>query len=323
MKNLLRTKSLSFMTIILTMMMVYSLANYSCSKTIEDQEDQFSKFDDQLDFKSTTQNAVSVGVQIIDNTLIFSSEESFQRAIDYLGNLGDDAFDNWEKEIGFMSLRRSEVYPQIKDKPDNLIATLLNPQAEIIVGSHKFKIDFEKASVVTELYLPGKELDESIAVSTRRVFSFHDDVFAILSGEDDSKGTYCGGRDQEFAFPFYGWPTDHIYNRVRYYTIGIYNTVSIHMDRVFYAHNYDPLINGFYTINGESSWKNSKDQGTFNGIAESTSGPVNLTNRPYQRTRRLTYLYLKVYFYTTCTWNQLYNYTGDRFICCHSPGCTQ
>ena len=96
------------------------------------------------------------------------------------------------------------------------------------------------------------------------------------------------------------------------------------MYQVFYYWDaYLPLTMGFYTVNGESTWQNSKDSGNFNGIAESTNLAGDLLNRPYQRTRRLTYIYLKAYFYTNCTWNQLYNYSGDNFICCHSPGCTQ
>lgn len=95
------------------------------------------------------------------------------------------------------------------------------------------------------------------------------------------------------------------------------------MEQVFqFWDMYSPdLVMGFHTNPGESTWKNSKDSGTFDGIEEERSGAGDLEVRPYARTRRLTYLYLNSDFYADCA--PIYDYDLSLSICCHSPGCDE
>ena len=185
-------------------------------------------------------------------------------------------------------------------------------------------MDFKNEKILASFAIDIAEVvkGDEISAGPVTIFNFTDDVFSKLEKGIDPKGTYCGGRDVESAFPFLGWPGDHIYLRVRYYTIGIYNTVSIRMEQNFYFWDgYIPLTMGFHTNNGESTWRNAITQGTFDGITEEITVPGSIENRPYARTRRLNYLYLNVDYYTTCNWNPIYNYALSLDICCHSPGC--
>ncbi|MDA3817568.1 MAG: hypothetical protein PF486_09340 [Prolixibacteraceae bacterium] len=81
-------------------------------------------------------------LEVDDNTLVFESEKTFNSFLDYLNEVGDDNFDKVEKEIGFMSLRRSENKPDGYSKiEDPLIATLLNPECEIVIAGYKFRVN--------------------------------------------------------------------------------------------------------------------------------------------------------------------------------------
>jgi hypothetical protein len=163
-----------------------------------------------------------------------------------------------------------------------------------------------------------------VSTWTTTVYDFTDDIFSIIENGNESKGTYCGGRDIASSFPLFGFPGDRIYLRVRYYTIGIYNTVTIRMEQQFESwdmYSLSNLVMGFHTNTGESTWENSVDEGTFNGIAEERSTAGDLEVRPYARTRRLTYLYLNSDFYASCECAPFYTYALSLSICCHSPGC--
>ncbi len=90
---------------------------------------------------------VAIPMNVKDNTLIFSSEENLQNCINFLNSIGDEKFDDWENYYCFNSLRRSQNFKNAEEKTDNLFATLLNCNSEIIIGSNKFTIDFDKEKV--------------------------------------------------------------------------------------------------------------------------------------------------------------------------------
>ncbi len=262
-------------------------------------------------------------MSVESNTLIFNSEEDFQKAIDLLNSLGDESLNDWENFCGFSSLLNSKKYELVQHKTDKLFASLLNNESEVIVGKHKFTINFDNEKVVVEYIIDESKSSLDLKSSDLLVgeFDFTDDVFTLLEdGIKEIKGTYCGGRVDDHSFPFYGMSGDNIYCRVKYYTIGIYNTISIKMDQNFYYFDgYAPLKNGFYTNYGESTWENKKDSGTFNNISEEKETPSygDISVRPYARTRRLKSFYLNVEFYTECTWNTTYNYEISVDINCH------
>lgn len=88
-------------------------------------------------------------VEVIDNMLHFNSREDYEKTIDYLAELGDENFMNWEKEISFNSMRAS-FSEKIRTKmgiEDDLIATLLNPESQIRIGDNIFKIDMDNESI--------------------------------------------------------------------------------------------------------------------------------------------------------------------------------
>lgn len=252
-----------------------------------------------------------------NNTLIFSSEEDFQKAIDFLNTLNLKDLYIWDSYCGFNSLLNSSNFECVKENPDKLFASLLNEDSEIIVGDYKFSLDFDKENVRVDYYMKNK-VNTGLSKSTDMefgVYNFEDDIFTILENENkDTKATYCGGRDDASVIPLEGIG-DYVGCRVRYYTVGIYNTISIRMEEIYPSgfDTYSGLILGCYTNYGESVWENKKESGNFNNISENRTSPnADITIRPYARTRRLKSFYLNVEFYTTCSWNQLN--TADRVV---------
>lgn len=187
-------------------------------------------------------NQASVPFRVENNTLVFSSEDNFQKGIDFLNSLGDENFDEWEDNFSFNSLRSSSSFEKVHQKTDNLFATLLNSNSEIIIGANKFTVDFIEEKIYSTFIEDNEEVSIGVGSSHNKetIFSFNDDVFSILKNEAEPKATYCGGRDVASYFPFSGWLGDHIHLRVRYYTIGIYNTVTIRMEQNF--HFWDAYI---------------------------------------------------------------------------------
>ncbi len=220
-------------------------------------------------------------------------------------------------------LRKSDAFADIKEDSDALLATLLNTDSEIIIGPHKFTLDFENEKVNANLIKYSDDGAKSID-ETEMIFNFEDDVFTIIEGGGQTKATYCGQRDDGISFPC----TLHagggyITFLSKYVTSGIYNTVSIHIVQDFFCYDcYNSILRGSYTVNGESTWSNKITSGTFDGIDFSSYTQVNneIIERPYARSRRLDCLYLKVYCYTEDTGPYQYNYTGDYYIGCHSSG---
>jgi hypothetical protein len=262
-------------------------------------------------------------VSVENNTLIFSSEENYQKTIDFLVSIGDENFDAFEEYYGFTSLRKSDAFADIKEDTDPLFASLLNTNSEIIIGPHKFTLDFENNKVIANLLTYSDDGAKSID-ETELVFEFTDDVFTIIEEGTQSKADYCGQREDGISFPAHVLAQGGYMSFFsKYVTTGIYNTVSIHVEQNFYNdYNYNAILRGSYTVTGESTWSNAITSGTFDGIDLWCSTQYNneVLERPYARSRRLDCLYLKVYCYTSDTGSLQYNCTGNYYIGCHSTG---
>ena len=300
---------------------ITALFAYSCSK---EQDETLINYDSPEESEiDLLLDQTLLPMSVENNTLAFSSEENYQKTIDFLVSIGDDNFDAFEEYYGFSSLRKSDRYSDIKGDTDPLFATLLNIDSEIIIGPHKFTLDFENNKVTANLLRysdnGAKSIDE-----TEMIFDFKDDVFTIIEEGAQTKADYCGQREDGISFPAHALALGgYMSFFAKYVTTGIYNTVSIHVEQNFLNdYNYNAILRGSYTVTGESTWSNAITSGTFDGIDLWCSTQYNneVLERPYARSRRLDCLYLKVYCYTSDTGSLQYNCTGNYYIGCHSTG---
>lgn len=108
----------------------------SCEKQdlqVKTQEETFK-----VDFEK-----FSVGVE--NNTLVFETEADLQGCIDYLVEIGEDHFDEFEKSIGYHSFRSTGK--ELNDY-DEIMKTLVNPNLENVICGYLTVSDFEKETAV-------------------------------------------------------------------------------------------------------------------------------------------------------------------------------
>jgi len=147
-------------------------------------------------FKGLNEIAFSVE----DNRLVFENEEEFQKGIDFLANLGDENFSAFEEVIGFDSYRKIYENDSVLSElfPDELYQVLLNPEKEIAVGNYLFREEPESEQTLAfEFDVENCSLKSS-SFSPTYTFSWNDDAFAIIKGEEDLElksisSDYCTG----------------------------------------------------------------------------------------------------------------------------------
>jgi len=240
-------------------------------------------------------------MEVKDNTLVFSSEENYQKVIDFLASIGDNNFDAFENYYGFSSFRQTSYFKEIEGKMDRLFATLLNEDAGIIIGPEKFSFDFASETVSVSVIT-----DDDSSKGSKSVYDFEDDYFSIQDGNDvDTKADdYCNGRNltHDFITTFIGAPLMRC--SVRYYNFSIYHTLSAQLEHPELSTGtteFDPFHEfGLYTV-GECyvTNRNQYDGHVINLSSPMWSSNLNngITYRPYQNSRRLTDYVLNVYFY--------------------------
>jgi hypothetical protein len=274
--------------------MLIFLATSACSK--EEQEIKIDNTSTKSEIEILLDKTL-LPMEVKDNTLVFSSEENYQKAIDFLALVGDNNFDAFEKYYGFSSLRQTSYYKEIEENMDGLFATLLNRVAEIIIGAEKFSFDFASETVSVNVIM-----NDNNSKGSKTVYDFEDDYFSIQEGTStESKTTYCNANDVYFDYntDFLGDPTMRY--RVRYYNFLIYHTLSAQFECVSGIPQGDPY-HEFSLMTQDFCYVTNVGQYTNHDI--SLNSPMisyNLTSgityRPYQNSRRLTAYKLKVNFY--------------------------
>ncbi len=236
-------------------------------------------------------------MEVKDNTLVFSSEENYQKIIDFLASIGDNNFDAFENYYGFSSFRQTSYFNDIEDKMDRLFATLLNQDAEIIIGSEKFSFDFATETVSVSFIS-----DENVAKGSKTVYDFEDDYFSIQEGTDseNSKTDYCNDLDLPWDFNtnFLGDPTMRC--RVRYYNFSIYHTLSAQFEHTTGLtsdpyHEFGLYTEGHCFVTSRKQYKDHDISLSSPMISYNLNDGI--TYRPYQNSRRLTDYRLYVNFY--------------------------
>lgn len=163
------------------------------------QKDEHVLIDEQIPKDDYLVNGLkNIAFSIEDNRLVFENEEEFQKCINLLTQMGDENFELFEEEIGFISYRQKFANTPIwnNNLKDLLLATLINPERIIQVGSNLFQLDFTSATVNAFNVAEGScDLKSSIIIEGKsQTFSFYDDVFVLLSPENNTKSVlvdYC------------------------------------------------------------------------------------------------------------------------------------
>ena len=178
--------------------------------------------------QETTNNPLFEGLDTIafsveNNIMVFETEEDYQKCLDFLGTIEVKDYQLFEKEVGFSSLLAlSNSVMQTCPIEDEKFATLLNPQMQIIIEHYLFTLNHDEEKI--EALFIGKNYDlKSIDINSMKEFSYDDDVFAILKGENlKSVATdYCG---QENSIDNV---QEGIQTRLDYNKYGIYNSLVI------------------------------------------------------------------------------------------------
>jgi len=241
-------------------------------------------------------------VTVDNNTLVFTSEENFQECINMIGDYNTSQLDLFEKIIGFSSYR-TQVNDTICD--DDFFLTLLNPNAEIIIGDYLFKVDFTKEKTfATPIFI-----DENKKSESHLVFSWDDDIFEILKNGNQnlhkkSAKSFCPSNKEKYKYwviyPDILTAREKIKAKVCYQRFGIYNSIIMK----FKAEEFNidsPLVNASYHTVGTNFYENKKKYKEFSRQNYTTFvGQGNeIHHRPYQSGRRLKRYFVSVKF----SWN--------------------
>ncbi len=125
--------------------------------------------------------------------LVFDSEHDLYTCFEYLEELGDENFDDFEKAIGFSSYRSCFKFDSDKLSlfDDDLYKTLLNPERKIVVGGFILQDDPKEDKIyATEI------VDGCLKTSSSPSFTVNrdQDIFSAIKGEVLLKSTSgCGG----------------------------------------------------------------------------------------------------------------------------------
>lgn len=180
--------------------------------------------------QETTNNPLFAGLDTIafsveNNIMVFETEEDYQKCLDFLGTIDIKNYQLFEKEVGFNSLLTSSTrLGQTCPIEDEKFATLLNPQMQIIIENYLFTMKHEEEEL--EALFIGEDYNlKSININNTQRFSYDNNVFAILKGEQLKSTTtdYCSSNTINH---------DHynmIFTRISYQKYGIYNTIKVHL----------------------------------------------------------------------------------------------
>lgn len=194
MKNKYRILTLSFLIITF----------FAC----ETEESNSPALDDDSTLVEESATSYDFRVKVINDVLSFETREDFDKAIEYLANLGDDNFESWEKEMSFISMRSVFSEAQLEEVGinDNLLAVFLNPEGLISFGESTFKVDYKSNEVImisNETFSSKSSFETS---KGKRVFQADADIFGILDGtvsENEGLGITakgCNGNDPGTKF---------------------------------------------------------------------------------------------------------------------------
>ena len=251
------------------------------------------------------------GFYLIDNTLAFKDQQTFESAIQQLANHSTLELIKWNESIGFNSYltayKHSDNWSEKLE--DDLFACLINPEAEIVVENHLFKVDFKNEQtleMVIDSFNEHAFSNAKKSISSFNILSWNQNAFEkdkIIKGNerwwwDDG---YCRenkekDKDWEFAVGFPGLET-RFKAKVCFQRFTVYNSIIIKfkadekgLDAPRFAAHYITEGENFFINNDGYKKFERENSGVFVGPGSEIS------HRPYQSTLRLKEYYVSVKF---------------------------
>ncbi len=91
--------------------------------------------------------ASDFSVTVINNKLVFPTVSDYEKAIAYLGKIGDENFDLWEQSIGFKSMRSEIGLDKDTLVKDPLLGMIINKDYEIVIQGYNFKLNLKNEEI--------------------------------------------------------------------------------------------------------------------------------------------------------------------------------
>jgi hypothetical protein len=167
-------------------------------------------------------------VEVKNDMLSFTTREDYDRAIDYLNQLGDNNFEAFEADLSFTSMRSEYNIDELNKRGinDPFLATILNPNGLIEIAGYTFKIDMLSETVTMQTSTEYKNSNKTLKGG--RTFSTDENVLDILDGTADegtsesSRRRYCRRSRKTGSISVGGSRTTYI---LEYRRAGILNTL--------------------------------------------------------------------------------------------------
>lgn len=128
-----------------TLLVAFSML--ACQRTRHDSPTPKEKSNTQM---QTAQRA-PVGMSVVDGRLVLPNSDEYEALIEHLSSMSDEAWDNWERENNFVSLRTAlkdsvsflQQYSANLNSSiiDELISTMLSPKGIIQIDDYLYKLE--------------------------------------------------------------------------------------------------------------------------------------------------------------------------------------
>jgi len=235
-------------------------------------------------------------VNVINNKLVFPSVFDYEKAISYLGKIGDENLDLWEQSIGFISFRREIGLENDTLIKDAILGSLLNKDYEIVIEGFNFVLDLKTEQVKVIPYDNNlKSVSDTVIFSTK--INVIDKVFYPDVLESTEENAFKSTMEDKVG-PYY-WDVStgqQVEFKVVYQAAGIYFSLQSKI-----KHQNHVGCNGWIEIglNVRPGCKYKPKNEKEEDIPEHAEGGFcrEYNYRPYQAMRRLDKYYFDVLFY--------------------------
>ncbi len=258
-------KQLTLITVTLTFIFAFLFEMQSCTKE--------SKLAPPPPVIENKMPSILNDLKIENGILVFKDRAYYDEVLTYLGSIGDEKFESFEKQIGFNSLRANldNVDHSKWNFTDQLLFTILSPDGKIIIKDKAFRLDFEKevGYVVDKSKVDQLNYPEQIP----EVYPFEVNVLDIYYPEEPISRAGCVGGNCDQKTTVTGGETYDL--KDVYQSAVVYFSLQVQIGNgVSGGNTIQACANGSYIK------KNSTTSVTFNACG-STSSYVS-DYRPYE-----------------------------------------
>nr|WP_297919045.1 hypothetical protein [uncultured Allomuricauda sp.] len=242
---------------------------------------------DETQISSEAESLFEVKVQ--NGMLHFPSRNDYDSALEFLGPMSSEELQEWTEALGFESMK-SSISLEEREKEgiyDELLASLINTNAEISIGMNTLRLDALGEMVYVT---SNSEYGKASSNKGERVFSTEDNVLDILDGIEEesttSRSRYCKKRKLSWDINFRSNP-NKIHAKVVYQKAGFLNSLQSKIEEEL-GLNGTSAWKMFLRTNGSGNfWRNKKRTGTIGPYQASIFNRANKSYRPYYSSRRL------------------------------------